>query len=516
MYVHYVKYQVKLKSIKYVHYVKYQAVNSENNRNNLYKMFRVREIISNGDIKRKLLPLIPKDEKTCKEELKDVKAYYPSTFIKILPGKYSDFGLITEYMLRFSLDEISNDILKLVTEEISNVEIPETILNLMSTKRYLENIKNTRRVLDNLLDEDEELMYDEEISYDIIEGHPDIITNKRIFEVKTSCKPVTDWNDYLLQIFSYAALSMINSHSQNIIHIVLPLQEVIWSFDVREWNKHEKFIEILSSFSPPSEDDVMFGQMLCCENNIGATISKEKGSIINTLIKLSESKRPFQFFLNGNLSSSVCIPDIELDEAYAFLLSNPHLKVFCHLPYTITLSNMVDEEDEFTQRSLMQYLTCVTRIGLMGGVVHVGKSNKYPVNQAIENMRQNIINALEYATEESPLLLETPSGQGKELLTTFDDFMEFMDSIPDPRLGICMDTCHVFATGQLPGEFLAKMMSNERWISRLKLIHFNDSKKEFGSCVDRHAPIGCGKIPKEEFLQVVSIASIYQIPMVIE
>lgn len=479
-------------------------------------MFRVREIIKNGDIRAKLLRLIPKDEKSCKSELKDIKSYYPLNFIKLLPGSYSDFGLITEYMLQFPINEITSDTLRDVTFEISDINIPDKTLNLMSVKRYLENIRTTRKVLEDLLDEDEELLYDQEMSHGIVEGHPDIMTHKGIFEIKTSCKVTVDWNDYLLQIFSYGALSLINGNAQTLIHLVLPLQEVIWTFDLSKWSKYRDFIEILNSYSLPNPEDVMFGQLLCYENNVGDTISKEKGPLIKTLRKLAGCGRPFQFFLNGNIKTTIYIPDEDLDEAYAFLLSNPDIKVYCHLPYTITLSNNLEEKDGFTQRSLMQHLIYVTRIGMKGAVVHVGKSNVYSVEESIENMRQNILHCLEYASEESPLLLETPAGQGDELLTNFDDFMEFMDSIPDPRLGMCMDTCHVFACGESPGEYLARMMSNESWISRLKLIHFNDSKCEFGSHKDRHLPIGCGLIPKDDFLQVVSIASIYQIPMVIE
>lgn len=246
------------------------------------------------------------------------------------------------------------------------------------------------------------------------------------------------------------------------------------------------------------------------------TVHKEKGSVVNTLRKMAVYNTPFQFFLNGNINTSLNISELDMDEAYAFLLSNPHIRAYCHLPYTITLANKIDENDGYTQRSLYQYLTAVSRISLKGAVVHVGKSNNYSVQDSIEHMRENILAYLQYTNATSPLLLETPAGQGNELLTKFKDFMQFMDSIDDPRFGICMDTCHVFATGQSPGEYITKMMSEHRWISRLKLIHFNDSNCDFGSCVDSHARVGCGKISKEDFLQVAYIANIYGIPMVIE
>lgn len=477
---------------------------------------RVREIIRVPEIKAKLIRLIPKYEKDAKLQLKDVKSKYPDALVKLFPNTYSDLGLITEYVLRYSVDDINELTLSHVTEQVNHIQIPDKVLSLGSTRTYLEKIRQTRMLLDEQIDEDEEFIYDEELSFENVSGHPDIITYKRLFEVKTTCKAFTDWYDYLLQIFSYAAIALTNNMDLETINLVLPLQGDVWIYDVKNWTKHNEFMTILNSYEPPAEEDIEFGLQLMHEAGIGITVTKEKGRIINTLKEMSKYGTPFQFFLNGNVQTQIYLSDDEMDECMAFMIQNPRTKAFVHLPYSITLSNQIDEKDGYTLRALMQYMTCVSRMQFLGGVVHVGKANIYSKEEAIENMRNHIIESLEYATERSPILLETPSGQGYELLTTFDEFMDFMDSIPDPRFGICLDTCHVFATGQLPGEYMAKMMSNERWITRLKLIHFNDSKGDCGSCVDRHARIGCGHVPKDDFLQVASIASIYSIPMVIE
>lgn len=476
-------------------------------------MPRIREIICNSDIKSKLVRLIPKEDKELRDEIKLLKCSYPSPLIKLLPNTYSDFGIITEIMLQ-SQSPCTAEILKNTILETLDLQIEEKILNLASVKQYIERVEVTRQMILEMLDPDEQLLYDCVLTNGDIEGHPDIMTSKKIFEVKTSCKAATDWYEYLTQVFSYAALS--KDLNIQTIHIVLPLHETIWSFDLTQWSKCEDYIKVLQSYEPYDLDDVNFGRMICCTNNVGAAIPKERGSIVNTLKSIVQYSQPFQFFLNGNLATNVTMSDMEMDEAYAFLLAHPKLKVYVHLPYTITLSNDINEKDGFTLRSLAQYMTCITRMGIRGGVVHVGKSNQYDVHVAIENMRLHLIAALEYATPESPILLESPSGQGNELLTTFESFMEFMDSIPDERLGICIDTCHVFASGENLTDYFAKLISNERWISRVKLIHFNDSKKPQGSCVDRHAPIGCGCIPKDDFINVACIASIHGIPMLVE
>jgi deoxyribonuclease-4 len=89
-------------------------------------------------------------------------------------------------------------------------------------------------------------------------------------------------------------------------------------------------------------------------------------------------------------------------------------------------------------------------------------------------------------------LLETPAGAGTELLTKIEDFINFVKKINHPNFGICMDTCHVFASGYDPYNYLCKLIENDLIPI---LIHFNDSKMELASRKDRHEFIGKGKIP---------------------
>ena len=118
----------------------------------------------------------------------------------------------------------------------------------------------------------------------------------------------------------------------------------------------------------------------------------------------------------------------------------------------------------------------LVKLGFLGGVVHVGKSNNYSVRKATKNMKKHIERVLPYCTKECPLLLETPSGQGNELLTDKDDFINFCRSIESENFGICMDTCHVYASGFLPSKYLEDILADDILRPKLKLIHFNDSK----------------------------------------
>ena len=88
-----------------------------------------------------------------------------------------------------------------------------------------------------------------------------------------------------------------------------------------------------------------------------------------------------------------------------------------------------------------------------------------------------------------------------------------MESFNDPRLRMCLDTCHVFAAGHKPLDYLKAALARK---GLLKLVHFNDSLDVCGSCKDRHAPIGGGKIGFEGMKELAELCSQHHIPMVIE
>ena len=150
-------------------------------------------------------------------------------------------------------------------------------------------------------------------------------------------------------------------------------------------------------------------------------------------------------------------------------------------------------------------------MGARGVVVHVGKSTTQPLPEAMANMRANLLTALEHASPSCPILLETPAGQGTEVLRTSAEFAAFVADINDPRLRICVDTCHVFACGEDPEAYLAAMPP-----AYTKLIHFNDSATPCGSCLDRHAFIGQGHIGIEKMTAVAIAGTSSATPMVIE
>jgi deoxyribonuclease-4 len=119
-------------------------------------------------------------------------------------------------------------------------------------------------------------------------------------------------------------------------------------------------------------------------------------------------------------------------------------------------------------------------------------------------------------------LLETTAGQGTSLGHRFEHLARILSLVQQPeRLGVCFDTCHVFAAGYAlapQDQYLATLKEFDRTIglSWLKAFHVNDSKKGLGSRVDRHHHIGQGEIGLEAFRLLVNDQRFQDHPMVLE
>jgi deoxyribonuclease-4 len=120
------------------------------------------------------------------------------------------------------------------------------------------------------------------------------------------------------------------------------------------------------------------------------------------------------------------------------------------------------------------------------------------------------------------ILLETTAGQGTSLGHRFEHLRDIISQVAAPgRLGVCLDTCHVFAAGYslaTEREYRATMREFDRSIGlkRLKAFHLNDSLKPAGSRVDRHAHIGRGHLGLEPFRLLVNDRRFRNKPMVLE
>ena len=473
------------------------------------EQYRVRHLLSSMDstARASLKKLLPK-----KLAMPDVAtAKYPAAILSVLPKDecYSLLGCIAEDLLRFPPAEITltalHDTLKKYYPEYNKTKVVKS----KTTQPFLDHIIATRTKLDAVVKGT--LVFDTSVSYEAVEGHPDAQTATQLFEVKLTGMLKKNWIDFLFQIFAYAALH----EPATDIYLVLPLQDTIWHHSVTAWPGRKAYRDFLNKLSkaqqePTAEASPIPGMLLQQTHSIGCHVQKLK-TVAATLTTLEDHSRPYQMFLSGPQNTKIALKDEDIAAAAAAV---QQIRMYVHSPYVINLCHEPGTKEDYGVVCLQKNLQYANTMGLKGVVVHVGKSTDMPLPVALEHMRKNIVKAMEVATETCPLLLETPAGQGTETLTTYDEFVAFVQSFNSPKLRICVDTCHVFATGQNPFEYIKKMTETDPGL--LKLVHFNDSATPCGSCLDRHAFIGTGKIGYAALKEIADYCRERSIPMLVE
>lgn len=147
---------------------------------------------------------------------------------------------------------------------------------------------------------------------------------------------------------------------------------------------------------------------------------------------------------------------------------------------------------------------------------HVGQGMEMGIT-LIADFLNEVLSERDYSTT---VLLETMSGKGSEVGGRFEELREILDRTEKKeKLGICLDTCHVWDAGyDIRGRLDEVLMEFDRVIglSRLKAVHLNDSLNERGSHKDRHARIGEGCIGLEALVQVITHPALKELPFILE
>jgi len=474
---------------------------------------RVRPLLSamNAVEKAALKKLLP-PKLTAPEEPAGTR--YPAALLAQLAvaaptEQYSLAGVITETLLRNPPAGITPETLLEITHAVCPAFTADAkVLKSKTTEPYLEHLRETRKKMRIVGRGD--FRVEEEVGKGPVRGHPDLRTDTQVFEIKMTGQLKKNWQEFLYQVFAYAALAP----EVTDLYLVLPLQEIVWHYDLRTWapTHREAYRAALEGAATKKEDTKGGALLLLATHAIGSHTHKRK-SLVDTIHSLPFG-RPAQIFLAGPQSSRLSITDHELAAAAA-AISATNASLYIHSPYIINLcAQITAENDSYHTNLLIKNLQYGAAIGARGVVVHVGKSTTQTLEAALATMKTNLMIVMEHATESCPILLETPAGQGTEVLTTRAAFMAFMAEIPDPRLQICIDTCHVFAAGEDPLTYVTEVVAQRK--ERLRLIHFNDSATLCGSCVDRHAFLGEGHVGLSTLSKIAEIATAAGIHMVIE
>ncbi len=199
-----------------------------------------------------------------------------------------------------------------------------------------------------------------------------------------------------------------------------------------------------------------------------------------------------------------------------------NMPVTSHASYLV---NLASGKPDLIKKSIAAFADELKRCELLNipsVVMHPGSHGGDGVEVGISRFIENLDLALELADNDVTILLETTAGQGTGLGYRFEELGAMINgSKYEEKLGVCVDTCHIFAAGydiRSPESYQATMAEFDKWvgIDRIKFFHLNDSKKGLECRVDRHEHIGQGEIGLEGFRNLLNDPRFANHPMTLE
>lgn len=196
------------------------------------------------------------------------------------------------------------------------------------------------------------------------------------------------------------------------------------------------------------------------------------------------------------------------------------------LSHASYLINLASPKDELRQKSIDALIVELERADALGVPYVVFHPGSFTTSSEEEGL-DAIVDSLNQVLQKTDSLTTTPllentAGQGSNLGWKFEHLAYIIENVKDSeRVGVCIDTCHTFAAGHplgTPAEFDATIeaMDLAFGLNKIKAIHLNDSKKEFGSRKDRHEHIGEGEMGLEPFRMLLNDPRFTTIPMYLE
>jgi hypothetical protein len=277
----------------------------------------------------------------------------------------SILGIIVEHMLRDPADNPS--------------DLPLSIPNLKELVSR-PSVSAFMTALTTIIDGLNKLYAEHRPKYDVVlgvghlVGHPDIVSGTHFFEVKWTTQLKQNYNSFLLQLFCYGAMEPRATH----LHLVLPSQSTIMTWDLKSWTKRELFRrtiidlseQIHTKFTRPN-NFIKF-QIVASEVGIGHHIGRKNSKqTLCQLVLEQRNKYPTQLFLSGHATSKTPAGITDADIA----IMNDHItrnnqRIYVHAPYLINLCAIPGTQGDYFTKSLAYNLDVAAAIGFLGVVVH--------------------------------------------------------------------------------------------------------------------------------------------------
>lgn len=253
---------------------------------------------------------------------------------------------------------------------------------------------------------------------------------------------------------------------------------------------------------------------------IGCHLSSSNGYSAMAREAIQLGANDLQFFTRNPRGGAV--KPLNLEDIRAFekiRKENGIVSVLAHAPYTMNACSKDEGLREFAKNTMADDISRLENIeGAMYNFhpgSHVGQGEDIGI-QYIADMLNNVL----FPEQKTLILLETMAGKGSEIGKTFEEIREITDKVElNEKLGVCLDTCHIFDGGydivnDLDG--VLNRFDDVIGLERLKAIHLNDSMNYLGCHKDRHAKIGEGGIGIEAITKIINHPILKKLPFFLE
>ena len=253
---------------------------------------------------------------------------------------------------------------------------------------------------------------------------------------------------------------------------------------------------------------------------IGNHTSSSKGYTAMARQIIKNEGNTFAFFTrNPRGGKAKAIDETDIQNFLVLAQENHFGKIVAHAPYTLNACAAKEELRTFARETFaddlrrMEY-TPGNYYNFHPGS-HVGQGSEIGIQKIAE-----ILNDVLTEEQTTTVLLETMSGKGTEVGRNFEELRRILNLVEKKsKMGICLDTCHVWDGGYDIVHDLDGVLNDFDHIiglEHLKAIHLNDSLNDCGSHKDRHARIGEGKIGMEALVRIIKHPALREIPFILE
>ncbi len=260
-------------------------------------------------------------------------------------------------------------------------------------------------------------------------------------------------------------------------------------------------------------------------NPVGTHVKVGKGLVEEMLPKArSIGAEALQIFAGNPRGWALSKGQPAKDEAFRDACATAGIRVVIHAPYLVNLGSPTLLTFERSVQTVAHNLVRAVELGAEGVVVHTGSCvDEGSFDAAMRQVREGLMPVLDALGTDGPwLLLESTAGQGRSLCASVEDHAAYLDAVDrHPRVGLCLDTCHLFAAGEPLDEPGGMTRTIDRLVEvagpgRLRLVHANDSMDVRGAFKDRHQRIGEGHLGVEPFRELVAHPATAGVPLILE